>query len=68
MIRLLIILALLVQVGCSPIGPTMIGSFLGHLSADMVYDKIKKEEEQKKDKIKKEEEQKKDKLNIKGSP
>ena len=56
MIRLLIILALLVQVGCTSIGTTMVGSFLGHLSADMVYDKIK------------EEEQKKDKLNIKGSP
>ncbi len=56
MIRLLIILILVIQVGCTSIGTTMVGSFLGHLSADMVYDKMKEEEE------------KKNKLNIENSP
>tara|TARA_Y100001951_G_C11104363_1_gene163849 strand:- start:198 stop:395 length:198 start_codon:yes stop_codon:yes gene_type:complete len=56
MIKLLIILILVVQIGCTSIGTTMVGSFLGHLSADMVYDKMK------------EEEQKEDKLNAESSP
>ena len=49
MIRLLLVLILVIQIGCTSIGTTMVGSFLGHLSADFVYDKIK--EEQKKDKL-----------------
>ena len=42
--------------GCASIGTTMVGSFLGHLSANVVYDKMK------------EEEPKKDKLNAESSP
>tara|TARA_Y100001951_G_C11037733_1_gene128496 strand:+ start:150 stop:347 length:198 start_codon:yes stop_codon:yes gene_type:complete len=56
MIRLLIISTLVIQMGCASIGTTMVGSFLGHLSANVVYDKMK------------EEEPKKDKLNAESSP
>jgi len=46
MIRLLLIIVLLTQMGCS-VGHTMVGTFLGTLSADMVKDELDKDENKK---------------------
>jgi hypothetical protein len=46
MIRLLLIFVLLTQMGCSVVH-TMVGTFLGTLSADVVKDEIDKDENKK---------------------
>jgi len=45
MTRLLLIIVLLTQMGCSVVH-TMVGTFLGTLSADVVKDEIEKDDEE----------------------
>jgi hypothetical protein len=45
MIRLLLIFVLLTQMGCSVVH-TMVGTFLGTLSADVVKDEIDKDDDE----------------------
>ena len=45
MIRLLLIIVLLTQMGCSVVHTT-VGTFLGSLSADVVKDKFDKDEDE----------------------
>jgi len=45
MIRLLLIIVLLTQMGCS-IVHTTVGTFLGTISADVVKDKLDKDEDE----------------------
>ena len=47
MMRLLLIIVLLTQMGCSVVH-TMVGTFLGTLSADVVKDEIDKDDDAKK--------------------
>jgi len=44
MIRLLLIIVLLTQMGCSVVH-TMVGTFLGTLSADVVKDELDKDDD-----------------------
>jgi len=45
MIRLLLVIVLLTQMGCSVVH-TMVGTFLGTLSADVVKDELDKDDEE----------------------
>ena len=44
MIRLLLILIIVTQLGCAVVLETAAGSFIGHLAAEVVKDKIDKDE------------------------
>jgi hypothetical protein len=47
MIRLLLIIIMVTQLGCTIVLETAAGSFIGHLAAEMVKDKIDEAEKDK---------------------
>jgi len=47
MIRLLLIIVMVTQLGCAVVLETAAGSFIGHLAAEMVKDKIDEAEKDK---------------------